>query len=208
MSDAEALHERLTGIRGPAFAELFDGEPDFVFPAADLRTGPDDSFLIDVFAYSMPVENIEGDVFVVVTNGMSDHRMPEGDDPDQPRRREILQYLPTPTFEHAKRLRDMAWLPLFDRFLLDTNETFKWDWPAVEGTPWKNALFLVPIWRPHREFAVEVEGDEVSFLWHIPISDAEHAYRKEHGVDGLIDLMQSAKLPWLFDENNRESLVE
>ena len=207
MTEAESLHERLTAVRGPAYAELFDGEPDLVFPAHALRNGADDPFLIDVFAYSMNVEGIDGDVFAAVTNGMSDHRMAAGDDPDQPRRREILQYFRAPTEGHAKRLRDMAWLPLFDKFLLDSHESFRWEWPAVAGTPWKNAFFLLPLWRSHREFTVEVEGEEVSFLWHIPLSDAEWAYRKEHGADELIDRMQEAKLPWIFDEADREPLV-
>jgi hypothetical protein len=73
--------------------------------------------------------------------------------------------------------------------------TSAWEWPAVEGTPRKNALFLAPILRPHPEFTVEVEGDEVSFLRHVPISDAERNYRKKHGVDGLLDRMQEVELP-------------
>ena len=78
----------------------------------------------------------------------------------------------------------------------------------MEGTPWKNALFLLPIWQTHREFTIDIEGDEMSFLWHIPISDAEHAYRKKHGVDGLIDRMQEVELTWIFDEKDRSSMVD
>jgi hypothetical protein len=112
-------------------------------------------------------------VFVAVTNGMSEHRMAEGDGREQPRRREILQYFRVCTPAHARRLRDMAWLPLFDGILLDAHHTFRREWPAVAGTPWKDALFLLPLWKTHREFTVEVDGEDVSFLWHIPISDAE-----------------------------------
>ncbi len=54
----------------------------------------------------------------------------------------------------------------------------------------------------------EVEGDKASFLWHIPISAEERAYRQEHGADALIDRMEAVDLPWVFDENNRPSLVE
>ena len=102
----------------------------------------------------------------------------------------------------------MAWLPLFDEFLLDRHQTIAREWPAVKGTPWKNAFFLAPLLSPHREFAVEIEGDEVAFLLHVPISDAERAYRKTHGVVGLIDRMQEVELPWVFDEANRPPLVE
>ena len=91
MSDATALHMKLTNVRGRAYAELFSGKPDVVFAAHQLRNGADDPFLIDVFVYSMNVEGEDGDVFAAVTNGMSDQRMAEGDDPEQPRRREIIQ---------------------------------------------------------------------------------------------------------------------
>lgn len=101
----------------------------------------------------------------------------------------------------------MAWLPLCDEFLLDSHQTIAWEWPAVDGTPW-NAFFLAPLLRSHREFMVEIEGDEVSFLWHIPISDAERTYRKGHGVESLIDRMQEVELPWIFDKAIRPSLVE
>jgi hypothetical protein len=208
MTDTEATHMRLTKARASAYAELFDGKPDAVFSAQQLRNGPDDPFLIDVFVYSFEIEGQDGPIYAAVTNGMSDQRMAEGDDPDQPRRRELIQYFRACTPGHAKRLRDMAWLPLFDNFLLDSHETIAWKWPAVEGTPWTNALFLAPILRSHREFSVEVDGDEVSFLWHVPLSDAERDYHQEHGVDALLDRMQEVELPWVFDEDDRPPLVD
>ncbi len=208
MNEAQALHQRLTKVRGRAFEELFLGKPDLIFPAHELQSGDDDPFLIDVFCYSMNVQGEKGDVFAAVTNGMSDQRMAEGDDPEQPRRREIIQYFRTCTPAHAKRLRDMAWLPLFDEFLLDSHHTIPWEWPAVAGTPWKNALFLLPLLKTHREFTLDIEGDEMSLLWHIPISHAEWTFRKDHGVDGLIDRMQETDLPWIFDEANRLPMVE
>ena len=102
----------------------------------------------------------------------------------------------------------MAWLPLFDSFLLDTCHSLAWEHPAVPGTLWKNAFFLLPLIKSHREFVCEVEDDPVSFLWHIPISDKERAYRQEHGADALIDRLEAVDLPWVFDENNRPSLIE
>jgi hypothetical protein len=59
----------------------------------------------------------------------------------------------------------------------------------------------------HREFVFEIEGDPVSFLWHVPISDEERAYKQDHGADALIDRMEAVELPWVFDEKNRPSLV-
>jgi hypothetical protein len=44
----------------------------------------------------------------------------------------------------------MAWLPLFDGFYLDSHLSVAWEHPAVPGTPWKNAFFLLPLIRSHR----------------------------------------------------------
>jgi Suppressor of fused protein (SUFU) len=74
--------------------------------------------------------------------------------------------------------------------------------------PWKNAFFLLPLPSPHREFAFEIDGDPVSFLWHIPVSDQERAFKQELGADALLDRMGEARLPWIFEEANRPSLVD
>ena len=79
--------------------------------------------------------------------------------------------------------------------------------PAVAGTPWKNAFFLLPLIRSHREVAFKIEGDPVSFLWHVPISDEERAYKNEHGSNALLGLMGAVHLPWVFDEDDRPSPV-
>jgi hypothetical protein len=54
----------------------------------------------------------------------------------------------------------------------------------------------------------EVEGDAVSFLWHVPISDEERDFKLEQRAEALVDRMDAAKLPWIFDESNRPSLIE
>jgi hypothetical protein len=208
MTPEGAKHRSLTGIRAAAYAELFRANPIAAFPSHQLQGKDDGPFFIDVLVYALDVEGEPGSVVAAVTNGMSDQRMVEGDDAERPRRRELIQYLRACTPGHAKRLRDMAWLPLYDGFLLDSRHSVAWEWPAVEGTPWKNAFFLLPLIGPHREFSVEIEGDAVSFLWHVPISDEERAFKQERGSDALLDRMDEVKLPWIFDEKNRPSLVE
>ena len=34
------------------------------------------------------------------------------------------------------------------------------------------------------------------FLWHIPSSDAEHAFKQEDRSDAVLDSMQEVELPW------------
>ena len=207
ISPEEAVHRRLTAIRAPAFGELFDSKPIAMFPSHQLGGEDDGPFFIDVLVYPLEVKAVEGPVVVAVTNGMSDQRMAEGDDDEQLRRRELVQYLRECTPGHAKRLRDMAWVPLHDEFLLDSHHSIAWEWPAVEGTPWKNAFFLEPFFDPHQEFRLDLDGEEMGLLWHIPISDEERAFKQEHGSDTLLDRMDKVKLPWLFEESNRPSLV-
>jgi Suppressor of fused protein (SUFU) len=207
MTPEEAKHRECTVLRAKAYGELFGDKPVAVFPAYKLRGESDGPYWIDVFVYQMEMEGDNRSIYVAVTNGMSDQRMADGDSPDQPRRPELIQYFRECSESHAKRLRDMAWLPLKDGFLLHTHHSFAWEWPAVEGSPWKNAFFLLPLPNPHREFTFQTDGDEVSFLWHIPISDQEHAFKREHGADALLDRMEEVGLPWIFEEANRPSLV-
>ena len=206
MSDPLEKHNELTVVRTKAYGDLFGCTPSTVFPPHVLFKKPDERFLIDIFVYTL--ETKSGDIEVAVTNGMSDQRMAPPDYPQEWFRRELIQYLPKCTEGHARRLHDMAWLPLFDNFYLDSHHSVAWEHPAVEGTPWKNAFFLLPLIKSHREFMFDVEGDGVSFLWHIPISDEERVFKQEQGTDALIDRMGAVKLPWVFDENNRPSLVE
>jgi hypothetical protein len=198
-------HKALTVQRAKTYGELFGCTPSAVFRPSTLFEKPDEQFLIDIFVYTL--EASSGEVDVIVTNGMSDQRMVEPDYPPEWHRRELLQYVPKCTESHARRLHDMAWLPLFDGFYLDSHHSVGWEQPAVPGTPWKNAFFLLPFFKSHREFVFEVEGDKASFLWHIPIFDEEREFKKEHGTNALLDRMDEVKLPWLFDEKNRPSLL-
>ncbi len=206
MSNLREKHKTLTAGRAKAYAALFGSTPSSVFPPHFLFKKPDQRFLIDVFAYTLATES--GDVEVTVTNGMSDQRMADADYPAEWRRRELIQYFPKCSEGHARRLHDMAWLPLFDGFYLDSHHSVAWEQSAREGTPWKNAFFLLPLIPSHWEFVCEVEGDKVSFLWQVPISDKERAFKQEKGTDALLDRMEAVNLPWVFDENNRPSLVE
>ena len=198
-------HKALTAVRANAYGELFGCTPSTVFPHHALSETPDERFLIDILVYTL--ETKSDDIDVAVTNGMSDQRMACPAYPHEWQRRELIQYFPKCTEGHARRLHDMAWLPLFDGFYLDRHHSVAWTHPAVAGTPWMHAFFLLPLIKSHREFEFEVEGDRVSFLWHVPISDEERAFKQEHGANALIDRMDAVNLPWVFDETSRPSLV-
>ena len=199
-------HKELTLLRAQAYENLFGCTPSSVYPPHALFKKPDEDIIVDVFVY--PLETESGDIEVAVTNGMSDQRMADPDHSPEWYRRELIQYFPKCTEGHARRLHEMAWLPLFDKFYLDAGHSIAWQTPAIVGTPWTNAFFLEPLLKSHREFEFDIDGDKVSFLWHIPISDEERAFKLEHGSDELIDRMSAIELPWVFDEENRPSLLE
>jgi hypothetical protein len=206
MSNHLEKHKSLTVVRAKAYGELFGCTPSSFFSPHTLFKKPDERFLIDIFVYTLEMGS--GAIEVGVTNGMSDQRMAEPGHLHEWHRRELIQYFPKCTEGHARRLHDMAWLPLFDGFYLDSHHSIGWTHPTIAQSPWKNAFFLLPLIKSHREFMFEVEGDKVSFLWLIPISDAERAFKQQHGTDALIDRMEAVNLPWVFDEKNRTALVE
>ncbi|MFO0969745.1 MAG: suppressor of fused domain protein [Gemmataceae bacterium] len=201
MSTPAETHAANSQTRLVAYRKLFGGKPSAVFTFADA------DHPIEVLVFDLEREG-QPPFVAAVTSGMSDQRMVgEGEDDAEWSRREIIQYLPTCDEAHARRLRDMAWLPLFDGFSLDSHHTIEWPDAALPGSPWKNAFFLEPLLKSHRNFRFKIADDEASFLWHIPISDEEYAYKKENGSNALLDRLEEVVLPWIFDENNRPSLV-
>jgi hypothetical protein len=200
MAVTKSHHLALTQVRVPAYELLFGCKPSAVFPSHTFNGG-DETFHIDVFVYPLNVEDHPGPVVAAVTNGMSDVATPGGKT-----RRELLQYFPACDEPHARRLYECAWLPLFDQFALDEHQTITWPDAPVPKTPFKNSLFLPPLWEPHRGFRVTVEDDPVSFLWHVPLTDRELTYKTRNGVNALLDRMEEADLPWVFEESNRPPL--
>lgn len=203
-------HQRCTAARAQGYNRIFSAKPIVVYAFHQLKGNQDDGpFLIDVFGYPMQVEGMCKRVLAVVTNGMSDQAMAlDQQRPNRPRRRELIQYLTDCPLPHARALRDMAWLPLFDGFLLDTRDTVAWELPAPSNSPLKHSFFLDPIWEAHQQPFANIGGQPVSFLWRIPISTAELAFKKERGADALLDRMAEAKLPWIFEETNRPPLLK
>jgi hypothetical protein len=204
VEDPFDVHRRFSPARAQAYEDLFGGAPSAVFPATrfgSLNVSP----LIDVFVYPLEVEGEAGPIVVAVTNGMSDRRMTDPLRPAIPPRRELIQYFRVCDEGFARRLHDAAWLPHADGFAVDVYDTIAWP-DAPEGE-FRDSFFLRPIWDPHAALRVPIESDNMSLLWHIPLTDAELAYKRVHGAEALIDRMEEVDLPWVFDPNNRPPLV-
>ena len=193
--------ELFASLRARAYRQLFGSEPLHLLPH-DMFQKPPFGGRIDVLVYELPYEPKDGQVQVAVTSGMSDYRMVREDD-GTPCRREIIQYFRECNGSDAARLHDMAWLPIASRFCLDFFETAG---PHPSET-WPNSLFLPSLVNPHAEFALDLGGDEMKLLWHIPLSQAELEFKFAHGLDALVGRMGALELPWIFDEHTRVTLV-
>jgi hypothetical protein len=201
----EEKHAALDAVRLPAYAKLFGGEPVRISRAERADTASESWIPIDILVYGAEWKGEKYEI--AVTSGMSDRRMVEKDHPELWARRELIQYLRKCTDDDVERLRGMAWLPHHDQFLLEIDDTVgKLPWKTA--SQWDNAIFLPPVWDRHRAFQCTVDGDPMSLLWHVPLSDKEREFKRKQGRDTLIERMDAVKLPWIFDRNNRPSLVD
>ncbi|HTW68884.1 MAG TPA: suppressor of fused domain protein [Acetobacteraceae bacterium] len=202
MSDnaEQQRHVALTRRRARAFNALFGGKPALIYPFHTFDDGAE-AALIDVFVYPLDIEEMSGRVVAAVTNGMSDHPMPDGT------RCELVQYLRECDNDHAARLYDLAVLPHEDGFTLKPFETITLPDAVDPDTDLKIALFLPPVITPHREFSMKLDGDPMTLLWHVPITTAELKFKQAKGIDALVNRMEAVELPWVFDEADRPDLV-
>jgi hypothetical protein len=204
MENALETHLRLTPIRANAYEDLFGGKPERVFPYHQFAAA-DAPCLVDVFLYPLEVDGLDCDVFAAVTNGMSDLRMFDKNRPNIFRRRELIQYFRVCTEAYSRRLHDIAWLPHFDEFAIDVYDTISFPEPFERDL--QHSFFLRPNCSPHAEFEIEIDSDRMGLLWNIPLTDPELQYKQTCGVNALLDRMDEAKLPWLFDPATRPYLT-
>ncbi len=189
--------------RANAYRELFGGGPIRIIPH-DLFEKPPFGGRVDVHVYGFRHEGADEQIQVAVTSGMSDYRMIHAGD-RLPRRRELVQYFRQCRSADAVRLHDLAWLPIAQRFCLDFFETVG-PHPAYEKS-WPNALFIPSLVQLHAAFKLDLGGDEMRFLWHVPLSQGELDFKMVNGLDALLGRMQERELPWVFEESTRVALV-
>lgn len=198
-------HEKLSLLRAAAYRKLFEDGPVRVYPYTDF-TRADDEIRVDVYLYALKDENGR-DIVAAVTNGMSDRRMVDPKNPSYYGRREVIQYLAECKPADAHRLHGIAYVALAQGFFLDFQHTLELPWEGAKALRWRNSIFLWSLLNPHREFSLDLEDDTVELLWHVPLSDQELAYQQMQGLGALLDRMQEAKLPWVFEASNRPALV-
>ena len=173
------------------------GEPEHSFTDSAERR-------IDIHAFGrdfVPVcEEGSDEGYVLLTNGMSEQRMP-GVHGDAKPRAELMWYVREPTEEVCANLRWLANLPFIDTTWLGFGHRVALPWPPVAGTQFQTFLLLTPIIGPDKWIGqtLEVGGDPVEILTMNLISDQELALIKTRGLDPFLDLLDDNKYPHIFD---------
>lgn len=161
---------------------------------------------IDIYQFE-PTQ--DRDYWTLITSGMSDNRQlePEACADHMSTRAEILLYVREPKpwmFNVLKRLAEMPF---------DQSTHLHWWHTVPNGMPMTaepsllTAYFFLPPYFEDPSFGqFELDGDQVDFLWMIPITEAERAFAAEHGSQSLEDRFEEANLSPVVDES-RQSLI-
>jgi hypothetical protein len=200
------LHGRLTKERVVSYDHVFGSRPIAAFPFTFFDYGyVGEDICIDVFIYEMHVKHEH--IYALVTNGLSDRRMSDDTDAMNANRTELIQYVQRYSEDYAKHLHSMAWTAAFKDFRVDAGDTIASELPGVANSKWQHGFFLQPFLAEHRESGLMLAGDPLSFLWYIPISTDELEFKREHGLQTFLAVLDESELPWVFDEQTRISMV-
>lgn len=165
---------------------------------------------IDIHAFGrdfVPVcEEGSDEGFVLLTNGMSERRMPRTNPTGMIKpRAELMWYIREPTQEICDNLRWLARLPFIDHTSFAFGDRVPMPTPPVAGSDFRTFLFLTPVLGPDQRTAeaLNVAGDEVEILTVNLISDRELDFIKTHGLDDFLDVLDENDYPPIFDPKRR-----
>jgi hypothetical protein len=113
--------------------------------------------------------------------------------------------------ENETQLDDIAswlgWAGCFP-FLQEPPTFLGWGHTIHMGNVFENSdlttlLTLTSIVSADNEPVFQVENEDVGFLWLTFLTDAEYAYKKEHGVNAILDLFGENNHPVALDRNRK-----
>jgi hypothetical protein len=178
------------------------GEREYTFSDASDRR-------IDVHAFGRDFvpdcEEGSDEGNVLLTNGMSEHRMAVPHQAEAKVRAELMWYVREATPEISTTLRWLATVPLLDDTWFGFGHRVPMPEPPVPGTDFKTFLFLAPIITQDQRIAeaLSVAGDPVEILTVNLISDREYGLIKDEGLDAFLDLLDENDYPPIFDPARR-----
>lgn len=163
---------------------------------------------IDVHTYAR--SSPRGNVFVLVTSGMSDlpMRVPPAAGKDALRRAELIFYCAEPKREYLEILRWVARFPHDQKTWLSFGHTIpNGDPPApFWGSDILDTLLFMPtiVQRDQRlQEELVLAGDPVDFLWVVPLSTPECNLKLEKGFGAILNLFDKNRHPHVFDPTRK-----
>ena len=152
----------------------------------------------------------ERDYWTLITGGMSNSRqsLPPGAPEKMAPRAELMMYVREPKPWMFRVLKELAEYPFKEETFLHWWHTVPNSGPAAPEASLLSAVFLLPPYLEEFETfsGLEIDGDRVDMLWVVPITSAELAYAEEKGNSALDDLLMTAELDPVVNEQ-RMSLV-
>lgn len=183
--DRDAVYKRFFGNNCTASHELLPLDPH-----------------IDVYTYKPRF--LKRRFYTLVTSGMSDKPMavPEG---FSYRRVELILYVREPTDTCIRLLRYLAHIPH------DQQTWFSAGGTMTNGVPprpiFPNSaldcfLFLFPVVKPDCTLQehLRIDGDDVRFMWVVPVSSEECEFVRSQGVAKLMAIFGKRNHPVVLDE--------
>jgi hypothetical protein len=174
------------------------GEREYTFSDASDRR-------IDVHAFGRDFvpdcEEGSDEGYVLLTNGMSEHRMAVPDQAEAKIRAELMWYVREATPEISATLCWLASVPFIDNTWFGFGHRVPMPAPPMPGTDFKTFLFLTPVITPDQRIAtaLAIAGDPVEILTVNLISDREYELIKSGGLDAFLDLLDENAYPPIFD---------
>ena len=71
--------------------------------------------------------------------------------------------------------------------------------PVVTGSDLTADLLITSITAEHRRLPFQIDGEDVELLWWVPITDAELRFKKERGIDALLQVFDQVRHPRQLD---------
>ena len=148
----------------------------------------------------------KGDVFALVTSGMSDLplRIPPGVGDAAPRRVELIFYCAEPKQEYLETLRWVARFPHDQKTWLSFGHTVPNGNPPAPfwGSEILDTLLFMPTIVQRDQVLPEklvLSGDPVHFLWVVPLATPECNLKLAKGFGAILDLFGENQHPHVFD---------
>lgn len=119
------------------------------------------------------------------------------------KRAEIIAYVKEDETQLDDLANWMCWTGAFP-FLQEPQTFLGWGHTIHMGDLFEDSslttlLTLTSIVKADNEPAFQVDNDDVSFLWLTFLTDAEYAFKKEKGVNAILDLFGEHKHPVTLD---------